>query len=300
MSSSRLRPFKPGTRIGSVTILSAVDTSTCDPVFIVWHHDAWCPMACKFFASERRARREAEALSALTHPNIVRFFGYGEPAHVLMEFLEGPTLSRLLETQPSRRLPLADALRVATHIGAALAHVHANGLLHLDVKPSNVIVPHGRPVLFDFGSMRRQGAARPPECAGTDAYMAPEECLLGKATAAADVFSLGVTLYELLTGELPFREGTRANPHPQVNDEPVPLRRRRPDVSSRVEAAVMSCLARDPHRRPGIAVLLPELDGLVAGGLGMWPAGFAPAPAPEPKRASGGLRKVAPLQEIYV
>ena len=118
-----------------------------------------------------------------------------------MEFLEGPPLHALMHSRPKSRLRIDDALRTVIHIGAALTHVHQRGLLPLDVKPSNIVVVNGRPILFDFGIARWQMAARPKGVRGTDPYIAPEECLLQRITPAADVFGLGVTLYELLTGK---------------------------------------------------------------------------------------------------
>ena len=159
-------------------------------------------MVCKMFSSPRRAHREATALSSLSHPNIVRCLGYQEPSYVLMEFLEGPALSTLIARQPRKRLSVSNAIRVAIHLGAALEHMHAKGFLHMDVKPGNVIVVHGRPVLFDFGSMRVTEDPRPPRIDGTDPYIAPEEALLTTVGAPADAFSLGVTLYEMLDGKI--------------------------------------------------------------------------------------------------
>ena len=269
---------RAGTRIGKhLTVLGIVEKRGSEPVYIVWHHRDWCPMACKVFESYADARREAKIMSSLHHPNTVRFLGLERPAHLLMEFLEGPTLSRLIRRQRRGRLALSDALRVAIHLGAALAYVHQKGLLHLDVKPSNVIVARGgRPVLYDFGSARRQDARRPPHVDGTDPYIAPEECLRGDIGTAADVFGLGVTLYQMLTGELPFPKGTRRNPFPQTKTEPVPLRQRRPGVPAALAALVQKCLARDPAGRPSLDLLLPALHGFIRGGRPMWPTGFEP------------------------
>ncbi len=130
-------------------------------------------MACKIIGSQRRARREASVLSALDHPNIVRFFGEARPAHLLMEYLDGPTLGRLIRTSRQRRLSVANALRVAIHVGAALTHVHERGFVHLDVKPSNVIVVGGRPVLVDFSTARPRTNRPVGYAAGTDLYIAP-------------------------------------------------------------------------------------------------------------------------------
>jgi eukaryotic-like serine/threonine-protein kinase len=278
---SRHAPLRPriGRKLrGDLTILAKVDERSSDPVYVVWNHQAWCPMACKMFGSARRARREARALSTLSHPNIVRCFGFFEPTHMLMEFLEGPTLSSLIARQPGGRLSISDAIRVAMHIGAALEHVHRRGFLHLDVKPANVIVVHGRPVLFDFGSMRVKGAPRPPYMAGTDPYIAPEECREeAQVTEAADVFSLGVTLYEMLAGTRPFADRRSGRPFPQLKRAPVPLRRRRPAVPAGLEAIILRCLARDPADRPRLADLLPALHAFISTGPSMWPSTFDPA-----------------------
>src|SRR6202030_3005002 len=92
----------------------------------------------------------------------VRFLGLSKPANLLMELLDGPNLSQVIHRQAKKQLSVSDAVRVTIHLGAALAFAHSKGVLHLDVKPYNVIVaPGGRPVLYDFGSARFEGAPRP-------------------------------------------------------------------------------------------------------------------------------------------
>ena len=228
-------------------------------------------MACKVFELPDEARQEAELLMAVAHPNIVRCFGVNESKFLLMEFLEGPNLKHLLYSQPSERLAVSDALRLTIYIGAALTHIHEIGLLHLDVKPSNVILVNGRPILFDFGAARGQTAARPRKVKGTDPYIAPEECLLEVATPAADVFSLGVTLYELLTGNLPFPGRTKGEPFPQVEKSPTPIRHHRPAIPADLEKLILSCLRRDPSIRPNLVALLPCIARLYP----RWPANVA-------------------------
>jgi serine/threonine protein kinase len=279
---SDLPLLKVGDRIGpDLTVLGVMDKYRRNPVYIVWHHRSWCPMACKTFRSRQLAEREAKALSQLWHPNTVRFLGIDTawPAHILMEFLEGPTLGALIDSQ-ERWLSVSDALRIAIHVGAALSHVHDRGLLHLDVKPNNVIVARGgRPVLFDFGVARVQGAARPREIFGTDAYIAPEECLRQEVTPAADVFGLGVTLYEMLTGEMPFTGRSPRNRFPQIRQSPVPIRRHRAAVPAPLDDLVLACLAREAADRPPIPVLLPALHEFIRSGPAMWPKGFRPGAA---------------------
>jgi serine/threonine protein kinase len=286
MSPRRFRHFKPGERIGrDLTVLGAVaKVRGRHPVYVVWRHGAWCPMACKVFRTAAHAARERAVLQAVAHPNIVRVFGTAPRATLLLEFLEGPTLAAHLDARPRGRLAVADALRCAIHVGAALQHVHAQGYLHLDVKPGNVILAAGRPVLFDFGSARRLGDPRPASVAGTDPYMAPEECRLGEITPAADVFSLGATLFELLSGELPFPEGKRGEPYPQLTCPPARLRSLRPGLPHGLEALVLACLARDPADRPRLPQLLPALHAYVRRGPRMWPDDLRPGEAESPAR----------------
>ena len=285
MTNGNFGRIRIGSKIGTtLTVLGKIPSWGGDPVFLVWNHLDWCPMALKLFRSRRRARREATALSSLSHPNIVRCFGYRKPSYTLMEFLEGPTLRSLMARQPKKRLTISNAIRVAIYLGSALQHIHAKGFIHMDVKPDNVIVINARPVLFDFGSMRIKGAARPPNIDGTDPYIAPEESLLKDVDEKADVFSLGVTLYKMLTGKFPFPDRKYKGRLSQVTRPPTRLRRHLPTASKALEAIVMACLARAPAERPTISALLPDLHGLIRGGPAMWPAGFQPNNTTRPIR----------------
>jgi eukaryotic-like serine/threonine-protein kinase len=264
-----------GSRIGSsLTVLGTLDAGARDrAVYIAWHHGLWCPVACKLFQSDERAQDEAAVLAEMAHPNIVRFLGLGQPAHLLMEFLEGPTLLAMLRDRP--RLGLSDALRVGSHVASALLYMHERDVLHLDVNPSNIIVSHGRPILFDLGTARRERDWGSGRLEGTRYYMAPEQCLRQPLTPATDVFGLGVTLYEMLTGKLPFAFGRRTEDYPQVTADPVPARRYRP-ISAALDRIILQCLARDPAQRPGLATIIPGLHEFIRSGPPMWPAGFRP------------------------
>jgi eukaryotic-like serine/threonine-protein kinase len=271
------QPLEAGTKLNSrLTVLGTIDKDGREPVYIVWHHRAWCPMACKTFALASKLQRESDILSALAHPNIVRCLGTEDAKHLLMEFLEGPTLSQLRREQPKECSSVPDAMRVAIHLGAALQHVHERGFLHMDVKPSNVIVTHGRPVLFDFGIARFRNEPRPPRSAGTAPYMAPEECLCEPVTPAADVFGLGVTIYKLLTAHYPFSEGTPEVPYPQILQTPTSARHYRRRIPARLDRLVLRCLARDPAARPSMTSLIPVLHEFIRTGPAMWPPGFRP------------------------
>ena len=271
------RRLKVGTPVdGNITILGVVDERTANPVYVVWNHREWCPMAYKIYGSYALARREAAVVRAFEHPNIVRCLGTGRAGYMLMEFLEGPTLDRYAGSQPGGHLSQADALRAAIHLGSALIHMHARGYLHLDVKPSNAIVVRGRPVLFDLDIARRRTGVPQAEVNGTAAYMSPEQCGHERLTRAADVFGLGVTLYEALTGALPFPEGRGRNPYPQTKVDATPLRHHLPLAPEKLDEWVQRCLARRPADRPTLAALLPALHEWVADGRPMWPEGFNP------------------------
>lgn len=271
------RTDRPAHRAPEVSVLGTVSTGRHHRVDLVWHHRAWCPMTCKVFQSARRCRREGDVLRALDHPNVVRFLGRATPHSLLMEYLEGPTLAQLLRRGSHRRLSASDAVRAAIHIGAALAHVHARGFLHLDVKPSNVIAARGRPVLFDFEIARRPTSRRSDVIEGTEAYMAPEQCDGGPLTAATDVFGLGAMLYELLTGRLPYPPGDRRCRYPQTALPPASVRDYVSSVPRGLEHLVHACLARDPADRPSLDTLLPELHAYIGSGPRMWPEGFSPS-----------------------
>ncbi len=281
MKRARTRIARPGTRLSpTLTALRLVDSNGYEPVYIVWHDEAWCPMACKVFETHDRAQHEADILRGFAHPNVVRLLGVEQPGCLLMEFVEGRTLAGLIDTHPDGRLSVSDAIRMAIHVGAALRAVHAGGYEHLDVKPDNVIVTRGgRPILFDFGTARRIDQARPDRVKGTDPYIAPEECALAQVGAASDVFSLGVTLYECLAGELPFADRTKERPFPQVESDPVPIRQVRPRLKSGLCDVVMSALERNPQMRPNLEDFLLSLHGFLDSGPRMWPESFSPRKA---------------------
>ena len=269
--------LRVGTKIGELlTVLDVINTGGYNStVYLVWHHQAWCPMVCKFYGSEADRASEAGILTHLAHPNIVRFLGSGgPPPHVLLEYLDGPTLRTL--TRNRRPLSISDTLRVGVHIGAALAYMHRRDILHLDVKPSNIIVVHGRPVLFDLGSARHRNDWGRIHHEGTPPYMAPEQCLEGQVSPATDVFALAVTLFEVLAGKLPFRLGSPRRPYPQTQDEPVPLHRYRRGIHSKLDYLLQRCLSRTPQERPPLSEVILTLHDLIGSGPAMWPVGFRP------------------------
>ncbi len=263
----RIKPN--GARLSKALTVVGLVSHGPESVYMAWHHAKWCPVACKVMKSRKRALREAGVLQALSHPNIVRGLGVEGQTNLLMEYLDGPTLRDFIRSRARKRMSLSDAMRVAIHIGGALAHVHERGFVYLDVKPSNIIIFDGRPILFDVGTVQKQKQLT--TAIGTDDYMAPEQCKKGRVGPYTDVFGLGVTLYQMLTGKLPFTGYGKKNPHPQLARDPVPLRRYLPKAPAALDQLVLTCLNRNPKQRPALAELLPALHSFIRSGSPMWP-----------------------------
>lgn len=212
---------------------------------------------------------EADLVERLRHPVIVRGFDAvldGPRPHVVLEHLEGPRLSRVIRKQgalePEQLLPLG------LQLASALHYLAEERVVHLDVKPSNIIL--GAPArLIDLSIARTVDELQDiRHRIGTDAYMAPEQCdpeRLGPITSAADVWGMGASLFHAAAGRRPFsegaRDGSREERFPQLREGPAPLPKTvEPEVAQLVEA----CLAFEPERRPAAAEVADELERLVA------------------------------------
>ncbi|MGH2808571.1 MAG: serine/threonine-protein kinase [Actinomycetota bacterium] len=208
---------------------------------------------------------EYAAVRALDHPSIVRAFDAilnGRRPHIVLEFLDGPRLSTLIRKYG--RLPLEQSIPLAVQLSSALHYMHSKRMVHLDVKPSNVIMG-APPRLIDLSIARSfEDATNLRVPVGTDAYMAPEQCELDPSTPvgpAADVWGLGVTLYQAVTGRLPFPKMSPGERHPQLDMDPVPLD---DDIPSGVVELIDRSLRRDPDERPTARQLAQSLEPLVA------------------------------------
>lgn len=203
-----------------------------------------------------RFRREARAVAQLSHPNIVTVIDRGEDGghqFIVFEYVDGENLKELV--QRTGPLPVRRAVELAATIADALAFAHEHGLVHRDVKPQNVLLNgEGEAKVTDFGIARsldvEHGVTQTGTVLGTSNYLSPEQASGKTVSAATDVYSLGIVLYELLTGEVPFPGETFvAVAMKHINEPPPDLLQQRPDVSIRLAAAVDRALAKDPEDR---------------------------------------------------
>ena len=220
-----------------------------------------------------RFRREARSAAVLSHPNIVTVIDRGEQdgrQFIVFEYVGGENLKRLIEERTP--LPVATALELAIQIARGLSFAHRSGLVHRDVKPQNVLLNgDGQAKVTDFGIARsldvQRGMTQTGTVLGTSDYIAPEQAQGKHVDEQTDVYSLGVVLYELLTGEVPFPgENFVAVAMQHINDPPPSVRDKRPDVPPRVDAAVQRAMAKDPADRfPTMADFGRELEACAAG-----------------------------------
>ena len=210
----------------------------------------------------RRFRREAMTAAGLAHPNIVAVFDVGEEADdlfIVMEYVDGESLDVTLAREG--RVDVTRAVAYADEVCDALAYAHERGVVHRDVKPANLLLRRdGTVKVTDFGIARADGTklTQPGTVLGTAAYIAPEQARGEEVGPGADLFSLGVVLYELLAGSPPWRVTTLADVHAVGTTPPPPLAEVAPATPAHVEAAVARCLAADPRDRPTSADELAE------------------------------------------
>jgi serine/threonine protein kinase len=236
---------------------------------------------------EERFQREAKSAGRLSHPGIVTIYDVGETdnvAYIAMEYLHGQSLKDILDQHGS--LPLDLALDTAIQMADALAFAHEHGIVHRDIKPGNVIVLEDRGVikLTDFGIAHINAAQSETGVGllvGSPRYMAPEQITGKPLDGRTDVFSAGVVLYEMLTGQAPF---TAPDLHMLlyriVNETPPPASRLRPGIPSEVDRLLARCLAKQPNLRPASArELYLELKKIAALDVVKRPVGTGPKAA---------------------
>jgi serine/threonine-protein kinase len=248
-----------------------------------------------------RFRREARAAARLNHPNVVAVFDTGSDGDlhfIVMEFVEGRSLAEVLATdgppEPAR------AAAIAEGIADALSFAHANGLVHRDVKPANVMItPAGQVKVMDFGIARLATAHTITQTStvfGTAAYLAPEQAQGLRVDGRADVYALGVVLYEMLAGRVPFRaDSALAVASKHVLEQPEPPSAVRPGVPAGLEAVTLRALEKDPgDRYHGAAEMAAALRASTATATAAGPAGAVAAGSPTEPIAEGPATAVIP------
>ncbi len=214
---------------------------------------------------------EAQAAAALNHPNICTIYEVGESEerpYIAMEFVDGETLKDRLRKGP---LKADEALAIATQVTAGLGEAHHKGIVHRDIKSANIMVTcKGQAKVMDFGLAKLRGGSsltRSQTTIGTVAYMSPEQARGGDLDPRTDIWSLGVVLYEMIGGKLPFRGAhDQAVIHQILHAEPAPLKKLRPDLPSGLEEIVGQALAKKPaDRYQTMEELGTDLDAVAAG-----------------------------------
>jgi serine/threonine protein kinase len=204
-----------------------------------------------------RFEREAQAIAALEHPNIVPVYYFGESDglyYMAMKFIEGVELRDLIDLYrlDGKALPMADLLRIFEAVGSALDYAHSQGVVHRDVKPSNMMIDRsGQTYLTDFGLALNVSQGSIGEVFGTPHYIAPEQARSSaNAVPQSDFYSLGVILYELFTGAVPFDDPVpTAVALQHIMKEPVPPHVVNPDLPPSLEMVIMKALVKNPDER---------------------------------------------------
>jgi hypothetical protein len=286
----RYRPLRPLGSGGSGSVWLARDEKT--------GLDVALKIVAREGKSAARAEREAAAAAHLRHPACLRAYGFGRDSrhvYIAYEFVPGRTYREALR---AGELPDDEAIEACAQVCDGLAHAHAAGILHRDVKPSNVLLTDGDRVsarVLDFGLAQMADAETLTEAGdvpGTLAYISPERLAGGEATPAADVWAVGVMLWEALAGRHPFWRGSMLETARSIEAGARPLAELRPDLPKRLLRLVDSTLAKNPARRPTARDLADALRGA---------ASFTSVPRPAfslPPRVGAGQTLTAVLAAL--
>jgi eukaryotic-like serine/threonine-protein kinase len=281
-----VRPFAPGRRLApGYEVIGHLARSNVLDVYDAWSHARACRCVVKLLRPDRRGderaaralQREGWLLQRLSHPHLVR--GYEtlcEPLPaVVMETLRGETVAHLVQRR-ARRLSAVELGHLGVHLCSAMTYLHGQGVLHLDLKPSNVIAEAGRAKIIDLSLARPPGAMRAG--IGTWCYMAPEQAVGGEIGAAADVWGIAGVLYEAATGVAPFGdEDDEDVEFPSLERPAHPVARDR-RVPGALAAAIDGGLRAEASARPSVAQLgaaceqaagLPPAERRFAAALGV-------------------------------
>jgi len=266
-SRSGGRPKGTPKRLGRYVIERKIGSGAMGSVYLARDPRINRPVALKVIPLEKefeddeleearvRFFREAESAGRLTHPNIVTVYDAGEDKHlayIAMEYLQGTSLTRF--TDPKKLLAPRKALELCARTAEALDYAHNQGVIHRDIKPANLLynLRDDSLKISDFGVARLTDNNRTKTgiVLGTPMYMSPEQLNAEPLTGLSDLFSLGVTLYELLVGEVPFNATNIAVLMAKITgDDPAPVSNRRPGIPPSVDAVLLKALAKRPEKR---------------------------------------------------
>jgi len=256
-----------GKKIGKYIIKEALGRGGMGRIYKAYHPTLERDVAIKLIQLDQvndpqivdRFRREARVVAALRHPGIVQIYDFdieGDIFYMVMEFVPGESLAQRLAGIHAQagQMPLDEALRLFRLIMEAVAHAHQRGVIHCDLKPGNVLLTtDGQPILSDFGISKLMSGERltkTDDIMGTPHYMAPEQGFGRNIDTHTDVYALGVMLYELTTGTLPFSGDTSLSiVYKHVNEYPKPPRAFNPDMPEALEQIIEKAMAKDPADR---------------------------------------------------
>lgn len=213
----------------------------------------------------KRFQREARAAAKLSHPNIVQVHAVdigAKPPYMVMEFVEGQSLEQIIA--PQTPVPWQRALEIVEQCALALQCAHDGGVIHRDIKPGNILLEaSGRVRVTDFGIAKVLGAntqlTQDAISVGSPSYMSPEQCGVGEVVPASDIFALGITLFEMLTGSLPFNAETNLGLIKQITTDPLPqVRQLNSSVPGELQYVLEAMVAKQPESRYPRAEMLAE------------------------------------------
>src|SRR5712692_1532500 len=263
----------PGTRLGRYEIRSKIGAGGMGEVYLAQDTKLDRRVAIKFLPeslvadeqARKRLVREARAAAKLDHPNICSIYEVSEEdgrSFIVMQYIEGETLDVRVKRKP---LELSESLSIGTEIADALAEAHAHGIIHRDIKPSNIMItPRGKVKVLDFGLAKIIGdhAAIDAEAEtamfltqtgvvmGTAPYMSPEQLRAEPLDGRSDIFSYGTVLYEIISGQAPFKAKSLAELTSVIlMRDPPPLRTHSGTMPAGLEPLILRCLQKEPARR---------------------------------------------------
>jgi len=261
-------------RGGMSTVYKAFDTVLERPVAIKLMHREIATDSDQL----ERFRREARAVAQLNHPHVVSVIDAGEEPledgddegtpYIVLEYVAGETLKSVIRRGGPLEIP--QALAYAIEVARALGTAHEHQIVHRDVKPQNILIdPEGGAKITDFGiarSLSEEGLTMAGRVLGTTDYVSPEQALGQAVTPQSDLYSLGIVLYEMLTGDVPFHGETPvAVAMKHVREEPPDVQARRPEISAATASVIDRALAKDlSHRYPDAAAMVADLENVLA------------------------------------